>query len=75
MRIIEEGEKGRWIGIHPQPLIHVLINATTTTKYAILDVIVLNADTYVSTVRVRVRKDFAEKEMTGVVRLNSGQGF
>ncbi len=21
MRIIEEGEKGRWIGIHPQPLI------------------------------------------------------
>jgi hypothetical protein len=23
----------------------------------------------------KVRKDFAEKEMTGVVRFNSGQGF
>ncbi len=29
--------------------IQVLFNATTTTKYAILDLIVLNADTYVST--------------------------
>ncbi len=29
--------------------IHVLINATATTKYAILNLIVLNADTHVST--------------------------
>ena len=29
--------------------IQVLFDATTTTKYAILDLIVLNADTYVST--------------------------
>ena len=29
--------------------IQVLFNATTTTKYAILDLILLNADTYVST--------------------------
>ena len=28
--------------------IQVLFNATTTTKYAILDLILLNADTYVS---------------------------
>ena len=29
--------------------IHVLFDATTTTKYATLDLIVLNADTHVST--------------------------
>ncbi len=28
---------------------YLLFDATTTTKYAILDLIVLNADTYVST--------------------------
>ena len=32
--------------------IQVLFNATTTTKYAILDLIVLNADTDVSTKRL-----------------------
>ena len=31
------------------PCIQVLFNATTTTMYAILDLIFLNADTYVST--------------------------
>jgi hypothetical protein len=29
--------------------VHVLFDATTTTKYAILDLIVLNADTHVLT--------------------------
>ncbi len=35
-----------------QQCIQVLFNATTTTKYAILDLILLNADTYVSTVEL-----------------------
>jgi hypothetical protein len=34
--------------------IQVLFNATTTTKYAILDLILLNADTYVSTERTDI---------------------